>query len=196
MTALRLPLTLPSVIPLARLLLSEFRYAVSERRNLPGIAREKGEMRMMKRVSTGCVISLFWGLFWLWPAAAQTIDSPERWADGFMKTLSEKGVDPAHDIIRMTMSGQGDGHSQGLASLEQAMKTAEANYGSSLGYEFISKRAVSDSVRLIFMINKRGKAPIFWKFAFYNPDENWTLLNINLSDQLADLDDFKRFTWP
>lgn len=71
--------------------------------------------------------------------------------------------------------------------LEEQAPTVRKNYGDAIGYLFISKENLKDTVLKLVYLMKYEKHIIRWSFIFYKPIDSWVLDYFNYDDSIEAL---------
>lgn len=111
---------------------------------------------------------------------AQETNETDQIVENFYNTLQNKSSYEAMDNI-MTLNGGELIKERIRENLKLRFNTLAASSGDYKGYENIEIEKFANCLIKYYTVAKYSDMPIFITFKFYNPEDKWMLLDLNIS---------------
>ena len=120
------------------------------------------------------------------PGAAATVAaSPEKVVDAFFVRLQEGRVDAAYDeMLKGTKIAES---TRDVATLKSKTREAIQAFGEIGGHDLVETKNVGPHLMKMTCISLGKSFPLRWRFYFYEAGDAWKLIDIRISDRLADM---------
>ena len=95
-----------------------------------------------------------------------------------LDAYKDKGPDEA---VKAWIKGSAIEGNKDALTQSNSLRTIEEYYGHYLGYEVVGSRDFSPSTKIIYIIMKYDKGPIFCRFVVYKADKQWILVSFDFN---------------
>ncbi|KZX82208.1 hypothetical protein A3715_00165 [Oleiphilus sp. HI0009] len=126
-------------------------------------------------------------LFWANPASSKplaNLKKLEQATDLFMEQVAKGDSESALNLISAYAGVNPEQFAQRSARIIQDMQRIESSAGKALSYAKVDTKSVGEHLYKVRYLLKFRQAALVWEMNFYQPDQGWYLVDVNLSTDI------------